>query len=184
MENILPFLLARGAGGVAHGAHIGGFIAGLVIARVIDKRGLADSPPDYSGLTHNSSDRVTADIAGGRFADAARAYFALSAEESRRLLSPSDSIELGNWLLENGHPRGALVVFRRHLRDYPNGAGAAEAHVGAGTIQLRHLNQPTAAYQHFLEALDLAPSPATEAAARDGLAAIGNAQRSVLPLRW
>ncbi len=184
MENVLPFVLARGAGGVAHGAHIGGFIAGLVIARVIDKRSLADSPPDYSGLTSNASGSVSADIAGGRFADAARAYFALSVEESRRLLSPSESIDLGNWLLENGHPRGALVVFRRHLRDYPSGPGAAEAHLGAAKVQLQHLNQPTAAYQHFLEALDLDPSPATEVAARRGLQELAATQRPLRPLRW
>jgi membrane associated rhomboid family serine protease len=31
-DNLLPYVLARGAGGVAHGAHIGGFVAGVAIA--------------------------------------------------------------------------------------------------------------------------------------------------------
>jgi membrane associated rhomboid family serine protease len=34
VDNLVPFLLAAGAsGGVAHGAHIGGFVAGLALAR-------------------------------------------------------------------------------------------------------------------------------------------------------
>ena len=31
-DNVLPFLVSHGGGGVAHGAHIGGFIAGLAVA--------------------------------------------------------------------------------------------------------------------------------------------------------
>jgi len=31
-DNVLPFVVSHGAGGVAHGAHIGGFIAGLLVA--------------------------------------------------------------------------------------------------------------------------------------------------------
>jgi membrane associated rhomboid family serine protease len=32
LDNIVPFLLAQGQGGVAHGAHIGGFLAGMAAA--------------------------------------------------------------------------------------------------------------------------------------------------------
>jgi membrane associated rhomboid family serine protease len=32
LDNLLPFLLTPGAGGVAHGAHIGGFVAGVAAA--------------------------------------------------------------------------------------------------------------------------------------------------------
>jgi membrane associated rhomboid family serine protease len=38
-DNVVPFLIAPGGGGVAHGAHIGGFIAGLVVAWWMDRRG-------------------------------------------------------------------------------------------------------------------------------------------------
>lgn len=39
VDNLLPFLLTTGKGtGVAHGAHIGGFIAGLVLAAGLGKR--------------------------------------------------------------------------------------------------------------------------------------------------
>ena len=43
VDNLLPFILA-GEGGVAHGAHIGGFIAGGMVAWVMDRRGLAARP--------------------------------------------------------------------------------------------------------------------------------------------
>ena len=76
-----------------------------------------------------------------------------------------------------GYARAALVLFQRHLRDYPVGPGAADAHVGAGLLQLRAFSQPTAAYQHLVEALGLDPSPKTEALARQGLAQIAALQK-------
>lgn len=38
VDNLLPFLVATGAGGIAHGAHIGGFVAGLAAALVMGRR--------------------------------------------------------------------------------------------------------------------------------------------------
>jgi membrane associated rhomboid family serine protease len=37
VDNLLPFLIKGGETGVAHGAHIGGFLAGLGLARLIDR---------------------------------------------------------------------------------------------------------------------------------------------------
>jgi membrane associated rhomboid family serine protease len=37
-DNVLPFLVSHGGGGVAHGAHIGGFIAGLIVAWIMNLR--------------------------------------------------------------------------------------------------------------------------------------------------
>jgi tetratricopeptide (TPR) repeat protein len=108
---------------------------------------------------------------------AARAYFALSPDKARRALDPGDSIRLANWLAENGQGEAALAVYRRHLRDYPSGPGTAEAHVGAGLVQLHVLGQPVPAYQHFLDALDLDPAPETAAIARQALAEIAQAQK-------
>jgi membrane associated rhomboid family serine protease len=40
LDNLLPFLFNGGAGGgVAHGAHIGGFLGGLGLAYLIDRWG-------------------------------------------------------------------------------------------------------------------------------------------------
>ena len=71
----------------------------------------------------------------------------------------------------------AHVVFRRHLRDYPAGPAAAAAHVGLGLLQLEHRGEVAPAYQHFLDALDLDPDPATEARARTALAHIAALQK-------
>ena len=39
VDNLLPFILTTGQGtGVAHGAHIGGFLAGLALAYSLGKR--------------------------------------------------------------------------------------------------------------------------------------------------
>jgi membrane associated rhomboid family serine protease len=45
LDNIVPFLVAQGqGGGVAHGAHIGGFIAGMAAAFLLRNRGRRDVP--------------------------------------------------------------------------------------------------------------------------------------------
>ena len=45
LDNIVPFLFA-GAGGVAHGAHIGGFVAGALAALVMNRRAVEARPKD------------------------------------------------------------------------------------------------------------------------------------------
>jgi membrane associated rhomboid family serine protease len=35
VENLLPYILAQGTSGVAHGAHIGGFLAGWLLAKLL-----------------------------------------------------------------------------------------------------------------------------------------------------
>jgi len=48
LDNIVPFLMAsQGGGGVAHGAHIGGFIAGFLVAVLMGRKDSDDSqvPP-------------------------------------------------------------------------------------------------------------------------------------------
>jgi TolA-binding protein len=84
---------------------------------------------------------------------------------------------MGDWLAANGHADAALVVYRRHLRDYPQHDTAAAAHVGAGLVQLEHLGQVAPAYQHFLDALDMSPDAGTAARARAALSRISALQK-------
>ncbi|HXV59581.1 MAG TPA: hypothetical protein VEK15_02720, partial [Vicinamibacteria bacterium] len=93
------------------------------------------------------------------------------------LLGPNESILLGTWLAQNGHPRAALTIYQRHLRDYPTGPGAAEAHAYAGLVQLHAFDEPTAAYQHLIEALDFDPSPELRSLVRNGLDLIESRQK-------
>ncbi len=185
VENLLPFLIQRSAGGVAHGAHIGGFLAGLAVAWVMNRLDRSPRRAGVDALEREEAETPSADladlIAQGRFAQAARAYFQLSPEASRRALSPRDTLALGYWLMTNGQARAALAVYQRHLRDYPLGPGTAEAHAGAGLVQLQALGQPTAAYQHLVEALEHNPTAETERLVRDALAEIAGRQK--FPIR-
>ena len=95
-------------------------------------------------------ERVASAVRAQDFAGAAKLYFELPSQATRHLLSPDDSIALGNWLARNGHAKAALVVYQRHLRDHPAGRGAAEAHAYAGLLQLHAFREPTAAYQHLV----------------------------------
>jgi tetratricopeptide (TPR) repeat protein len=186
LDNLLPFLFSRGSGGggVAHGAHIGGFIAGLMIAWMLDRRGITEAPREYRGIgavVGATTEEVSVALGRGDLAAAATAYFALPPEATRRLLRPEESLALAEGLVQSGHPEAALTIYRRHLRDYPLGPGAAEAHLGAGLVLLRSGDQVAAAYQHFLDALDLDPGPDIAARAREALAEVAARQKYAMP---
>lgn len=174
-DNLVPFLFTRGEGaGVAYGAHIGGFLAGLAVAWFTDRREVNGSPKEYAaaGLPRSAASDLDQSIRSGMFADAARRYFALAPEESRRIVSPEASIQLADWLRMNGHDEAALIAYRRHLRDYPKDQTASAAHLGAGLVQLESMDQPTTAYQDFLDALEGSPPPDIAAQAHAGIEAV------------
>ena len=187
IDNLLPFFMTRGVGGggVAYGAHIGGFVGGLAYAWWSERREVRRRPAEYE--PEEAAPAFDADptsirgirqlVAAGEYEEAAPAYFGLSSARTARLLMPEDSIRFGRWLANNGHPDAALVVYQRHLRDYPLGPYAAEAHLGAGLVQLHSRHQPTAAYQHLVAVLDANPHPDTEAYARRALADIADLQK-------
>ena len=186
VDNLLPLLASRatGGGGVAYGAHIGGFAAGLAYAWWSTRREVHARPAEYEPAAPRpdaepAAPVVDADpsstrgvrllIAAGEHEAAAAAYFRLSPARTERLLMPRDSLEFGRWLANHDHADAALVVYQRHLRDYPLGPYLAEAHLGAGLVQLYARNQPAAAYQHLMSVLDTDPHPETEAFARRAL---------------
>ena len=186
VDNLLPFLLARGgAGGVAHGAHLGGFAAGVGGALLLGRVNLRGRPREYSArraraavATADEPPRgVEAAIEQGRLAEAAKLYFASSIAHRRPRLEPRSSLALAGWLAESGQPEAALVVYRRHLHDYPAGPLVAEAHLGAGLVLLHSLHQVAPAYQHLLEVLDLDPPPQVAARARAALEEIAAMQK-------
>ncbi len=196
LDNLLPFLASRGVagGGVAYGAHIGGFIGGLAYAWWRERRELRRPRPEFDQEFEEELDTeaeatpafeadpasirgVRQAIGEGRYAEAAPHYFALSSARTARLLMPEDSIRFGGWLANHGHADAALIVYQRHLRDFPLGPYAAEAHLGAGLVQLHARQQPTAAYQHLVEVFDSDPHPDTERHARRALADIAAQQK-------
>src|SRR5262249_16946813 len=151
--------------GVAYGAHFGGFVVGLTVAWLMDRRALWVRPAGYPRTSEEidfaidrragtaaasdakrsgpaeprpsagpPADGMGSAMDAGGFAEAARAYFALDPAATRRRLTPVQSLALAEWLRARGSNEAALAVYRRHVRDYPNGPGVAEAHLGAGRV--------------------------------------------------
>ena len=138
VDNLLPFLVTRGAGGggVAYGAHIGGFVGGLAYAWWSGRREVRRRPADFEPEPDPAAPAFDADpssvrgirqsIAAGAHAQAAAAYFRLSAARTARLLMPADSINFGRWLANNGHPDAAA-----------GGLPAAPARLSARSVRRR-----------------------------------------------
>ncbi len=178
LDNVVPFFLA-GEGGVAYGAHIGGFLAGGAVAWVMDRRGAKARPRDIGApqVTPIGGRSVHEALARGQYGEAASEYFALPAAAARGAVSPDEAVTLGAWLRKNGHADAALVLLRRVVRDTPRGKGLAEVYAEAGFILLEDKREATAAYQYLLTALELGPKPETAAEIRRELAAIEGLQK-------
>jgi len=178
LDNIVPFLFA-GAGGVAHGAHIGGFLAGGAVAWGMDRRWTRTRPPQVGRpkVVPIGGQAVREALAEGRYDQAAKDYFALPESAARGALSPEEAVTLAVWLRDNGHVDAALVLLRRQVRDTPNAKGMAEVYALAGFLLLGNKGEATAAYQYLLTALDLGPTPQTAVAVRRELATIEAQQR-------
>jgi membrane associated rhomboid family serine protease len=180
LDNLVPLLFTFGqtGGGVAHGAHIGGFLAGLAGAWALDRLETTATPAEYrSPGTSPSSGAVQAAVSRGDFETAAGAYFASPEPDP---LSADSTLALGDWLAEHGHTDAALVLYRRFIRDHGRDARAADAQLGAGLMELRR-GQLAAAYQHLRAVLDLDPSLRTRTRAIDAIEAI--AARQKYPMR-
>jgi membrane associated rhomboid family serine protease len=178
MDNLLPFLIMRSATGVAHGAHIGGFIAGLAAAWVMNRRAIDARPREYAHAEPmDGPDSLGAAIDAGRFAEAAEAYFRQPAAATRGALGPDRALKLAAWLRDNGHSDAALTLLRRLLREPLDDGWRAEALVAAGGILLEDMQQATTAYQYFLDALDLDPPSDVALRARRALASIEARQK-------
>jgi membrane associated rhomboid family serine protease len=177
LDNLLPFLFA-GEGGVAHGAHIGGFIAGAIAAWAMDRRGVSARPvlverPEAG----RAAGSLRTELAEGRFAEAARGYFALPAAAARGALNADEAVRLASWLRREGHADAALALLRRVVRDVARSPGLAEVYALTGQILLEDRGEPTAAYQYLLSALEMGPRPETAAIVRQELARIEARQK-------
>jgi membrane associated rhomboid family serine protease len=194
VENLLPFLLRsdEGGGGVAYGAHIGGFVAGLAIALAVDQwvklrcrrqaRGCGQEvrPSDLRGGDSDADpDAVSDALRAGNPAEAVQLY--LSSPPARRRQVPVPVVhQLAVWLDQEGQPDAALALYSQALGDHPRGPDLDRIFLGIGLVLLHSKGRPTAAYQYLMDALEADPSPGVERAAREGLAQIERMQK----LRW
>jgi membrane associated rhomboid family serine protease len=188
LDNIVPMLFSgmRGEGGVAHGAHIGGFVAGLGLAWGVNRLRQTAAPSGYRPREINRSSAavspgasITELLDRGDMPGAARAYFATGAA-NRGAVNPEDAMRLADWLRGEGKSSAALAVYQRVIRDRPTGQQSADAHVGAG-IALLNDGQVAGAYQFLRRALELNPTPQTSERAIAALQQIADRQK--YPLR-
>ena len=167
IDNILPFLVQGGSGGgVAHGAHIGGFIAGLGGAYVIDrlpqkkrrakvqgneKKEPAPEPAPFP----EEPERIVRNVRMGSLSRAAADYLSLEGTEARLRVTSEDVLKIGEFLYERSDYLNALSVFRRFISERPDDPLLGRAFLGAGRAMLHQPGSVPAAYQYFLQAIDV-----------------------------
>lgn len=200
IENLLPYLLSSAeGGGVAHGAHIGGFVGGLAGAWLLDALGdrrgahrarklpdadeadAEDAPagaPTPRGPTpaHSQAAAVEDAVDGGRPATAVRRYLALD-PAARREVPLATVLHLAQWLARDRQPDAALALYRRALADHPSHPDVGRLLLGIGRTLLDGMDRPAGAYPYLLDVLDVNPPPDVEAAARQALAEIARRQK-------
>jgi len=172
VDNLFPFLLSSpGEGGVAYGAHIGGFLAGMAIAFGLDRlpgvrreRKIRSTPfAETSGQRQREealtpAQVIAAHLRDGDFSGAVRHYFALDSREERLDLNSDVVLALGEYLLGTRAHDEALSLFRRFIADRPNDREIDRAFLGAGKAMIHQPRQITSAYQYFLSAIEAARS--------------------------
>lgn len=186
VDNLIPFLLTHGGGtGVAHGAHIGGFLTGLGAALAVDR---------LPGVWHRWQSlavyyRQTAEFAGGEsgigigeqidrllwqneLCRAAQLYETLNSRAARQAVGDETVLAVGDSLLAEGEYDRALAVYRRFSAERPASPGLDRALLGAGKALTHKPRCLTNAYQYFLAALDVTKSERMAEEAKGHLRAI------------
>jgi len=164
VDNLLPFLGNGGSGsGVAYGAHIGGFMSGLALAWLLDRK----PHRHVRGQTRRAEpgERPLKTMFGEesqafvqylvqRDFDGALDYYARLNRLQRRNLPSSALLELGQELLDRGESFAALSLFRRFITERPSDPEVDRAFLGAGKSLLHQPRGTTSAYHYFLSAID------------------------------
>lgn len=174
IDNFLPVLLQAG-GGIAYGAHLGGFFAGLGVAVLgeyfewqLPFRKDAKIPLRYKakaaaaeGAAHEQPPSKLRNALSANDIDAL--IKALQEAEATELqgMEVEEIISCARMLGANGHLTPATKLLKIGLAVHKHSSLSAELYLELGRIRLQQ-GYPTAAYQHLLTALDLNTSPATE----------------------
>jgi len=170
IDNLLPFLVGADEG-VAYGAHLGGFLAGLLVAWVGERQSWSmSSPVRRVGDASNGPPGREAEPAGGfSVIEALRGALGRSDRSAAigwaarlpgtefRLLQVEESLKLAQWLTEEGHHGTAATVLRRCLSANTGAGNLSRVYLELGLVRLNQ-GQPTAAYQHLLSVFDHNPS--------------------------
>lgn len=189
VDNLLPFVMGpQGGGGVAHGAHIGGFVAGFALAyglsKASEKTGGRFAPVTRETIRQRpvfqpvQTQRVRLSgpkafreaLVNGSMREAYDAYVVMTQPE-RDQISKDDAIRLSDWLTDQGDYDVALALLRRVIDLSGNDPQwQARAHLRAGLIDLHFKNDAAQATEHFYRVLDLGASTEMQQVARNAIA--------------
>ncbi len=186
-DNLLPFVLGAESG-VAYGAHLGGFVAGLGMAWGGER--LAWRWPWAERGWRTRFERPAGAIGGGRVGqdgavgtgplaplraalregDRTRAIAEVAGLDRAALagLTPPEVATLATWLDDLGYPAAATRLLRQYLVDHPRSRDLARIYLALGLLRLKQ-GQQAAAYQYLLSVFDLDPDPDTADLAREAL---------------
>lgn len=160
IDNVLPFIVTGSAeSGIAHGAHIGGFIGGVGLA------GLLNRTAANWCYGRNQKDSKRGDGCESYEADTVAAVqqevpnrMVLNDRWERQKIASGDLLRIGDSLLESGHLDEALRLYKRFVAERPTDPDLAQAYLGAGKVLYQFPRQRNIAYQYFLSARELARS--------------------------
>ena len=182
-DNLLPFFIGAQSG-VAYGAHIGGFLAGLGLAYVGEQFAwqwpwrdrfwrvgrAAGKRPTATATSSAPLAQVRLAVANGALEGAVSALAQLDRADVAQL-RPEECVTLAAWLDDAGHPIAATNLLRSCLAQHPDALNLADVYLALGLMRLK-AGQPTAAYQYLLSVFDAQPQAATAERARQALAQI------------
>lgn len=183
VENLLPFMLAPSGDGVARGAHLGGFVAGALLAVFLDHRRhdrsishwLPDSqsfvPPSARPRSRVELDEVVDAIQAGQMPRAVRVFLELPPRDQAAVPAPR-VWTIAEWLVQQSRPDVALAVLRQALSARSPDAGAASLHLFTGLIYLHEMRSPAEAYRHLIAVGKLDPEAEVKRRAEAALAEI------------
>jgi len=175
VDNLLPFLMGAQSG-VAYGAHLGGFLAGLgaaYLGELVDwrlpRRGMKSGrrPREEAVL-----ERLRQAISSNNQQAALQEVGNLTRDQMARL-EPTECVQLADWLERTGNIEAASQVLRRCLASHAGSQDLARVFLALGLARLRQ-GQPAAAYQHLLSVFDFNPDEQTAEEARQALELISN----------
>jgi len=185
VDNLLPFLLTQGGGaGVAHGAHIGGFLAGLAVAFAVERlpgfwrlwqsNKAYRKTPEFTvdGPEIGVGDRIARWLGENDRHQAALLYETLKSKAERMGIGEEAALAVGDALLAAGEYDRALAVYRRFSVERPASPLLDRALLGAGKAMTHKPRCRTSAYQYFLAALDVAKAQGLAEEAKMHLRAI------------
>jgi membrane associated rhomboid family serine protease len=151
LDNLLPLLVSGVGGGIAHGAHIGGFVAGLVLG--VSALRLRIPSPWPGSAPEEGTASLRAALRGGGEEPVLAALRGTAPEQLAELTSIELS-ELADVLVRADQTEAGIRFLRRALRVHHRHPGL---HLTLGLLWAAR-GQEATAYQHLVAAVELNPS--------------------------